>query len=104
MLIRFNVNGKNRIKANPRRTIIHPFIICLFFYFSQKIIFIREKCNHIISIDVELCNLWSESSSLFKDNNLAVVESLLGGCIAGTFFHLFAGQPLTIIGRESYKM
>ena len=26
------------------------------------------------------------------------MESLLGGCMAGTMFHLFAGQPLTIIG------
>ena len=26
------------------------------------------------------------------------MESLLGGCIAGIAFHLFSGQPLTIIG------
>ena len=26
------------------------------------------------------------------------MESLLGGCMAGTMFHLFSGQPLTIIG------
>ena len=32
------------------------------------------------------------------DNNIAVVESLLGAAIAGVVFHLFAGQPLTIIG------
>ena len=32
------------------------------------------------------------------DNNISVVESLVGACIAGTLFHLFAGQPLTIIG------
>ena len=32
------------------------------------------------------------------DNNIAVVESLVGACIAGILFHMFAGQPLTIIG------
>lgn len=29
---------------------------------------------------------------------LGTMESLLGGCMAGTMFHLFSGQPLTIIG------
>jgi len=29
---------------------------------------------------------------------LGTMESLLGGCIAGIAFHLFSGQPLTIIG------
>jgi len=29
---------------------------------------------------------------------LGTMESLLGGCIAGVAFHMFSGQPLTIIG------
>lgn len=29
---------------------------------------------------------------------LGTMESLLGGCMAGVAFHLFSGQPLTIIG------
>jgi len=32
------------------------------------------------------------------DNNMAAMESLLSGAICGVTYHLFAGQPLTIIG------
>lgn len=32
------------------------------------------------------------------DNNIATMESLFGGAIAGGMYHLFSGQPLTIIG------
>ncbi|CAF2401099.1 unnamed protein product [Rotaria sp. Silwood2] len=32
------------------------------------------------------------------DNNMAAIESLLSGAICGCLFHLFAGQPLTIVG------
>lgn len=32
------------------------------------------------------------------DNNMAAMESLLSGAICGITYHLFAGQPLTIIG------
>ena len=32
------------------------------------------------------------------DNHMAAMESILGGAIAGSLYHLCAGQPLTIIG------
>ncbi|CAF1020101.1 unnamed protein product [Adineta steineri] len=32
------------------------------------------------------------------DNNMAAIESLLSGAICGCLYHLFAGQPLTILG------
>ncbi|CAM4906352.1 unnamed protein product [Rotaria socialis] len=32
------------------------------------------------------------------DNNMAAIESLLSGAICGCLFHLFAGQPLAILG------
>lgn len=32
------------------------------------------------------------------DNNMAAIESLLSGAICGILYHLFAGQPLTILG------
>ncbi|CAF0728534.1 unnamed protein product [Didymodactylos carnosus] len=32
------------------------------------------------------------------DNNMAAFESLLSGAICGCLYHLFAGQPLTIVG------
>ncbi|CAF3369159.1 unnamed protein product [Rotaria sp. Silwood1] len=32
------------------------------------------------------------------DNNMAAIESLLSGVICGCLYHLFAGQPLTILG------
>ena len=31
-------------------------------------------------------------------NNIAAMESMIGGAIAGSLYHIFAGQPLTIIG------
>ena len=32
------------------------------------------------------------------DNKMAAIESIFGGAIAGAMYHLFCGQPLTIIG------
>ncbi|UJR16088.1 hypothetical protein I4U23_003000 [Adineta vaga] len=32
------------------------------------------------------------------NNNMAAIESLLSGAICGCLYHLFAGQPLTILG------
>ena len=32
------------------------------------------------------------------NNNLAAIESMVGGMMAGCLYHLFSGQPLTIIG------
>ncbi|CAF3643219.1 unnamed protein product [Rotaria sordida] len=32
------------------------------------------------------------------DNNMAAIESLLSGALCGILYHLFAGQPLTILG------
>jgi len=31
-------------------------------------------------------------------NNIAAMESMVGAAVAGSIFHMFAGQPLTIIG------
>ena len=31
-------------------------------------------------------------------NNIAAMESMIGGAIAGSLYHIFSGQPLTIIG------
>ncbi|CAF0758464.1 unnamed protein product [Rotaria sordida] len=36
--------------------------------------------------------------SAATDNNMAAIESLLSGAICGCLYHLFAGQPLTILG------
>ena len=32
------------------------------------------------------------------NNNIAAIESMVGGMISGVIYHLFSGQPLTIIG------
>ncbi|CAF1088075.1 unnamed protein product, partial [Didymodactylos carnosus] len=36
--------------------------------------------------------------SKVTDNNMAAIESLLSGAVCGCLYHLFAGQPLTILG------
>ena len=43
-------------------------------------------------------DVFTFSSGDATDNNIATMESLFGGAIAGGMYHLFSGQPLTIIG------
>ena len=48
----------------------------------------------IITPVITFGGLWADAT----DNSIAAMESLLGAAMSGVVYHLFSGQPLTIIG------
>ena len=64
------------------RALAQCFATCAFLYFA------------IITPIVTFGGLLGDAT----DNNMAAMESIFGGAIAGALYHTFSGQPLTIIG------